>query len=90
MLNILSIYYRFNAGNFVYDYYGYAQHGLVARADTPEQLISLLIQYKNNRPQVYQRANYYNAVMGTENEGKSHALALTYIQDFLEQKQTPA
>jgi len=90
MLNILSIYYRFNAGNFVYDYYGYAQHGLVETAETPEQLISLLSLYKNNRPQVYQRANYYNAVMGTANEGKSHALALTYIQDFLKQKQVPA
>jgi len=87
MLNITSFYYRFNAGNFVYDYYGYVQHGLAEAADTPEQLAALLNQYKENRPQVYQKANYYNAVMGTENEGKSHALALGYIQDFIKQNQ---
>jgi len=87
MLNILSIYYRFNAGKFVYDYYGYVQHNLVQVADTPEQLISLLNKFKNNRPPVYQRANYYNAVMGTENEGKSHTLAVGYIQEFLKLKQ---
>jgi len=88
MLNILSIYYRFNAGNFVYDYYGYVQHDLVQAAATPDQLLSIIYQYKNNRPLVYFKANYYNAVMGTEYEGKSHTLALRYIQDFIGQNQS--
>ena len=86
MLNVLSIYYRFGASNFVYDYYGYVQNGLIEAADTLDQLISFLQQYQHNRPQVYPRAKYYNAVLGTEHEGKSHELALRFIREFLDQK----
>ncbi|MGV3504282.1 MAG: hypothetical protein ACO1O1_11270 [Adhaeribacter sp.] len=83
MLNILSFYYRFGHSNFVYDYYGYVQNHLVEAAPDLPGLLTLLKKYAANRPVVYEKARYYNAVIGTEFEGKSHELAIRYLQAFL-------
>jgi hypothetical protein len=85
MLNILSLYYPFRPGTFIDDYYGYVQQGLIERAQSLPVLEQLLEKYKHNRPEVYQRARYYNAVLGTVHEGKSHALAIQIINEFLKQ-----
>lgn len=76
LLNIPGIYYRFGESNFPYDYYQYVQQGLIAAAPNQEALFRLLETYRNNRPEVYKKAAYYNATIGTEWEGKSHELAL--------------
>ncbi|MGV3585805.1 MAG: hypothetical protein ACO1OF_02285 [Adhaeribacter sp.] len=83
MLNILCFYYRFNTTEFIPDYYGYAQNGLVEEVKDANHLISLLRKYQNHRPLVYERARYYNAVLGTEYEGRSHERATTYIMEHL-------
>ncbi|QMU28984.1 glycosyltransferase family protein [Adhaeribacter radiodurans] len=83
MLNILSIYYRLEKSNFVDDYYGYVRHQLVEKAADLNDLTFLISSYELNRPQVSGRAKYYNAVMGTELEGRSHELALRYIKEYL-------
>ena len=86
MLNIISFYYRFNTSAFIPDYYGYVKQGLVEKAADTNQLIKLLRQYQNHRPLVFELARYYNAVLGTEYEGRSHELALKYIQEHLKRK----
>jgi hypothetical protein len=84
MLNILSIYYRFGKSNFKYDYYGYVQNNLIEAAPDLPVLLSLLKKYAAQRPVVYHKAGYYNAVIGTGSEGRSHELALRSLQEFLQ------
>ena len=79
LLNVASIYYRFGTNPLTDDYYGYAARGLVERADTPAQLAAVLRRYAQHKPiDLYQRAAYYNATLGTPDEGRSqpHTLAL--------------
>ncbi len=83
MLNVLSIYFRLEKSNFISDYYGYVQHGLVEKAADLDQLAAILKKYEAQKPYVADRARYYNAVIGTEYEGRSHELALQSICAFL-------
>ena len=83
LLNIVSIYYRFGGNNFTADYYGYVQHGLIEQAPTLPDLQVKLQALQTHKPEVYQRARYYNAVLGTKYEGRSHELALTCLHEFL-------
>ena len=86
MLNILSLYYRFNDNSIIDDYYGYVKQRLIQRANNIAAVIDFIRTYEFNRPLVYERAQYYNAVMGTTYEGRSHELAINYIQTFLSQR----
>lgn len=83
LLNIGSIYFRFGESIFQPDYYGYVRRGLIEKADSLADLQKLIRAYISQKPTVYQRAKYYNAVVGTEYEGRSHELAEQYIQEFL-------
>lgn len=80
LLNIPGIYYRFGESKFVSDYYGYVKQGLITAAETPETLDKELTKYQIRRPEVYKRAAYYNATIGTEFEGKSDELVLAAIR----------
>ena len=71
-LDVASIYYRFAANPLTDDYYGYAARGLVARANTPAALAATLRDYARHKPaDLYRRAAYYNATLGTPDEGHS-------------------
>jgi hypothetical protein len=83
LLNIPGIYYRFGLTK-IYDYFSYAKHGLIQEAKTTAELEDLLAVYRNEKPEVYKKAAYYNATVGTGNEGKSDALAVNYLQEFLQ------
>ena len=83
MLNVLSIYYRLEKSNFINDYYGYVRQGLVEKAADLAYVTAIIKKYEHHRPVVSERARYYNAVIGTEYEGRSHELALTYLREFL-------
>ena len=83
LLNIPGIYFRFGQSN-IYDYYGFVKTGLITEAKTQAELFSLIAKYQQAKPDVYQKAAYYNATIGTENEGKSDALAVQYLQEFLQ------
>ena len=82
LLNIPGIYFHLGNQN-LYDYYGYVKHGLIAEAKDLPALIALIKEYQKNKPNVITKAAYYNATIGTEMEGKSHALATNYIETFL-------
>lgn len=81
LLNVSSLYFRFN--DSFYDYYGYLRNGLVEEVKTVEALIQMIAFIKEKRPSVFQKAQPYNAVVGTPNDGKSSGLAIQYIKDFL-------
>ena len=84
LLNVASFYYRFNTNALSDDYYGYVAHGLVPRAADLPALVALLRPYTLTKPlDLYRRAAYYNATLGTPNEGQSQALALRVLTQWL-------
>ena len=84
MLNVASIYFRFAANPLTDDYYGYAARGLVERADTPAALANTLRRYTHFKPaDLYQRANYYNATLGTPDEGHSRERTASTLNNWL-------
>jgi hypothetical protein len=83
LLNIWSVYFNFNPREELHDYYGYVAHGLVDAAASYPELMPLLEQGIAQKPDVYLRAKYYNATVGTEFDGRSSELATRYLRDFL-------
>lgn len=84
MLNVASIYFRFAINPLTDDYYGYAARGLVERADTPAALAETLRRYARHKPaDLYQRANYYNATLGTPDEGHSRERTASHLDNWL-------
>ena len=84
LLNVASVYYRFGTNPLTDDYYGYAARGLVARADTPAELAAVLRRYVQHKPtDLYRRAAYYNATLGTPDEGRSQPRTLALLDAWL-------
>ncbi len=84
LLNLASLYFRFGTNQLTDDYYGYVHHGLADRADSYPLLASLLRHYQQHKPaDLYRRAAYYNATLGTAHEGHSQALSLRVLTDWL-------
>ena len=84
LLNVASIYYRFGTNPLTNDYYGYAARGLIERADTPEALAATLHRYALRKPaDLYRRAAYYNATLGTPDEGRSQPRTLALLNAWL-------
>lgn len=84
LLNVESIYYPMDGLPHMEDYYGYQQSGLTTRAHDLAHLTRLLRKLTHKGLDVYQRARYYNHLIGTPYEGKSSELARTYLQEFIE------
>ena len=85
LLNVASIYFRFGTNPLTDDYYGYAAKGLVERADTPATLTAALRRYAQNKPiDLYRRAAYYNATLGTPDEGHSQPRTLALLEEWLD------
>ncbi|WP_018477406.1 glycosyltransferase family protein [Pontibacter roseus] len=83
LLNVWSVYFNFNPKEELHDYYGYVAHGLVDAASSYQELKPMLQQGMSQKPEVYLRARYYNATVGTEFDGRSGELALKHLQNFL-------
>ncbi len=81
LLNVYSLYHEFRAERR--DYYGYIRNGLVEVAESPEAVVEKIEELRDDRPVVYHRARYYNALAGTPEEGKSRALAAASIKTML-------
>ncbi|UOQ70361.1 hypothetical protein [Hymenobacter cellulosilyticus] len=85
LLNVVSLYFRFGTHGVADDYYGYVARGLVERADTLPELATLLNRYRQHKPaDLYQRAAYYNATLGTPDEGRSQQRALRLLGQWLD------
>ena len=84
LLNVASVYYRFSPTPTLADYYGYATHGLSEGAHSLPELVATLGRLAERKPlDLYRRAAYYNATLGTPNEGHSRVLALRRLQEWL-------
>ncbi|MGI4875707.1 MAG: hypothetical protein ACRYFX_31510 [Janthinobacterium lividum] len=84
LLNLASIYYRFNPVAGVADYYGYAAQGLSEWAHSLPELVAALGRLAEAKPlDLYQRAVYYNATLGTADEGHSQQVALRRLGEWL-------
>jgi hypothetical protein len=84
LLNLASMYYRFGTHGITDDYYGYVAHGLVERANTLPELSTALRRYQQHKPlDLYRRAAYYNATLGTPDEGHSQQCALRLLDEWL-------
>lgn len=84
LLNVVSLYYRFGTHAVADDYYGYVAHGLVDRASSLPELTALLRRYQQHKPAIlYRRAAYYNATLGTPDEGRSQQRALRELAEWL-------
>ncbi|GAB3848178.1 hypothetical protein GCM10028822_10640 [Hymenobacter terrigena] len=89
LLNVASIYFRFGTFALTNDYYGYAARGLVERADTPVELAAALRRYAQSKPaDLYLRAAYYNATLGTPDEGRSQLRTAEILNSWLNQTDT--
>ncbi len=85
LLNLASIYFRFGTHAVADDYYGYVAHGLVPRAATLPELAALLRGYQRHKPMdLYRKATYYNATLGTPDEGRSQQRAARLLHEWLE------
>ena len=84
LLNVASVYYRFTPTPTLADYYGYAAHGLSEWAHTQPELTAALARLARHKPlDLYRCAAYYNATLGTPDEGHSQALALRELAGWL-------
>ncbi|UOQ67927.1 hypothetical protein [Hymenobacter volaticus] len=84
LLNVVGLYYRFNTHANTDDYYGYVAHNLIERATTLPELAALLATYQAHKPlDIYQRAAYYNATLGTPDEGRSRERAVRLLNQWL-------
>lgn len=86
LLNVWSVYYNFNSRENLHDYYGFIKAGLVEYAPAAPQLCQMLSAHVASRPDVYLRAKYFSATVGTAYDGRSSELALKHISDFLLRK----
>jgi hypothetical protein len=84
LLNVASVYYRFSPTPTLADYYGYAAHGLSEWARTLPELAATLGRLAEHKPlDLYRRAAYYNATLGTPDEGHSRAQAVRRLSEWL-------
>ncbi|MGI4863279.1 MAG: hypothetical protein ACRYFZ_05100 [Janthinobacterium lividum] len=84
LLNVASVYYRFSPSPTLADYYGYAAHGLSEWAHTLPALAAALSRLAQHKPlDLYRRAAYYNATLGTPDEGHSRELAVRRLGEWL-------
>lgn len=86
LLNVTSLYFEISEMQAnMKDAYGYVKNGLIDESPDLEHLTSKIESMVNARKSVFQKAQYYNAVVGTENEGKSGQLAGQFIRNFLKE-----
>ncbi|MBD1397643.1 hypothetical protein H9Q13_10730 [Pontibacter sp. JH31] len=83
LLNVWSVYFNFNPKEELHDYYGFVKHGLVEEVTSFASLQPLLQQGIARKPDVYLRATYYSATVGTAYDGKSSELAVQHLNSFL-------
>jgi hypothetical protein len=84
LLNVASVYYRFSPTPTLADYYGYAARGLSEWAHSLPELAAALGRLAQHKPRdLYRRAAYYNATLGTPDEGHSRALAVRRLGEWL-------
>ncbi|MCA8829799.1 hypothetical protein [Hymenobacter pini] len=85
LLNLASVYVRFGNQGVADDYYGFVAQNLIERADALPELGAWLRRYRQHKPlDLYRRAAYYNATLGTPDEGHSQQRAVRLLDEWLQ------
>jgi len=83
LLNVQAIYYKFDPESKTEDMYDFVKNGLVTEATTEIELIHQLKNMGSDQVLATDKVRYYDATIGTPNEGRSHQLVIRGIQDYL-------
>lgn len=73
-LLVHAVYYKFGSLNGIDDMYSFVSNGLVQKATDTTELINIIHQLQKQKRDLSSKAQYYNATLGTKNEGKSQSL----------------
>ncbi len=87
LLNVHAIYYKFDKEGKTEDMYGFVKNGLVPEATNEKELIHHIKNISPNQKIASDKVQYYDATIGTPNEGHSHKLVVQGIQNYLTQNQ---
>lgn len=79
ILNVFPVYYD-NTAKFI-DHYGFVKNKLTSKADTIQDVVSIIQQIQHDRPYVRNNAKQYVATIDTQHDGKSSQLATQIIED---------
>lgn len=79
LLNVYSLSYNFTSGPAM-DYYGFVKNGLIEHLDSWDELNDKISKLKEIKPNIQQRALYYNAAIGSKFYGKSSKRASSIIK----------
>ena len=82
-LNVHPVYFKFGNVNSIDDMYGFVANGLVQKAKDITELIEIISQLYKQKRALCSKAQYYNATLGTENEGKSQLLVVNKMLELL-------
>jgi len=82
-LFVHAVYYKFGSINGVDDMYGFVANELVQEAKDTTGLISIINQLRTQKRDLFSKAQYYNATLGTKEEGKSQSLVATKMFELL-------
>lgn len=83
-LSVHAVYYKFGSLNGVDDMYSFVANGLVQKAEDITDLIKIINQLrKQKRDLLLSKAQYYNATLGTKDEGKSQLLVANKMFELL-------
>ncbi len=82
LLNIPCVYYCFSGLKSMKDYYGFIKNGMIQDAGTVEDVCSFIKKNEIEKEPVFEKAKYYNELVGTVMEGKSINLAVECISQM--------
>lgn len=85
LLNIPSVYFNFSPGTFIDDYYGYVRNDLSYPASSFNKVHEFIAAFNHSPWDVFQRASYYNALVGKPEEDESQNVVFRHIKAFIQQ-----
>jgi hypothetical protein len=83
MLNVNSIYFRYGDESRAGDLYLFCKNGIATEAHSIADVIAIIRPLTVKKTEVYQKACYYNAALGTAMEGESWLEAGGYIKNII-------
>ncbi len=84
MLNVHSIYYKFDDTEMADDLYGFVKNKLTQQAVNIPELIEIIHRIADQRGKKIENVAYYNALLGTPKEGKSKELVVKTMRNVLD------
>jgi len=82
-LYVHAVYFKFGSLNGVDDMYGFVANGLVQEAKDNLDLIKIIQHLEKEKKGLRLKAQYYNATLGTKEEGKSQLIVAKKMSELL-------